>query len=111
MLSAMELSSGQRRWPCSTTRRSSSGWRDAEDTEGLINLPLGRARVQAVAFFKRQIDDSFRVSLRSKGNVVRTCRPPWGDGGHKNAAGCTSPAARGQTRHRRRLERASSCRS
>jgi phosphoesterase RecJ-like protein len=61
-----------------------------DDTEGLVNLPLAASEVMAVAMLKRQADDVFRVSLRSKGAVdVRTVASQWGGGGHHNAAGCT----------------------
>ena len=61
-----------------------------DDTEGLVNLPLGANEVLAVALFKRQSDGSCRVSLRSKPAVdVRGVASRWGGGGHRNAAGAT----------------------
>jgi bifunctional oligoribonuclease and PAP phosphatase NrnA len=61
-----------------------------DDTEGLVNLPLGAREVVAVALFKRQADGVYRVSLRSKGDIdVRAVAAKWSGGGHKNAAGCT----------------------
>lgn len=61
-----------------------------DDTEGLVNLPLGAREVAVVALFKRQNDGTIRVSLRSKGAVdVRAVAGAWGGGGHTNAAGCT----------------------
>jgi phosphoesterase RecJ-like protein len=61
-----------------------------DDTEGLVNLPLGAREVVAVALFKRQTDAVYRVSLRSKGDIdVRAVAAKWSGGGHKNAAGCT----------------------
>jgi phosphoesterase RecJ-like protein len=61
-----------------------------DDTEGLVNLPLGAREVGAVMLFKRQANDTFRVSLRSKGAVdVRSIAASVGGGGHQNAAGCT----------------------
>jgi bifunctional oligoribonuclease and PAP phosphatase NrnA len=61
-----------------------------EDTDGLINIPLTVKDIQAVAFFKEIARDSFRISLRSKGNVdVNRVANAFGGGGHKNAAGCT----------------------
>jgi bifunctional oligoribonuclease and PAP phosphatase NrnA len=60
-----------------------------DDTEGLVNLPLGAREVMAVALFKRLPTGLFRVSLRSKGDVdVRAVAAAWGGGGHRNAAGC-----------------------
>jgi phosphoesterase RecJ-like protein len=61
-----------------------------DDTEGLVNLPLGAREVVAVALLKRQNGNVFRVSLRSKGAVdVRAVAETWDGGGHQNAAGCT----------------------
>jgi phosphoesterase RecJ-like protein len=61
-----------------------------DDTEGLVNIPLGARDVLAVALFKRQADSSYRLSLRSKGAVdVRGVASRWHGGGHHNAAGCT----------------------
>jgi bifunctional oligoribonuclease and PAP phosphatase NrnA len=62
-----------------------------DDTEGLVNLPLGASGVLAVALFKRQNGDAWRISLRSKGNVdVREVATRWQGGGHRNAAGLTA---------------------
>ena len=61
-----------------------------DDTEGLVNLPLGAKEVAAVALVKAQGPDRHRVSLRSKGDVdVRAIASAWNGGGHRNAAGCT----------------------
>lgn len=61
-----------------------------DDTEGLVNLPLGAKEVVVVALFKGQPDGTYRVSLRSKGSVdVRTVAARWGGGGHTNAAACS----------------------
>jgi phosphoesterase RecJ-like protein len=71
-----------------------------DDTDGLVNIPLGAKDVVAVALIKLQAagrpaagDGSareFRVSLRSKGDVnVREVAQRWSGGGHTNAAGCT----------------------
>ena len=61
-----------------------------EDSDGLINIPLTVNDILAVAFFKEIAPDSFRVSLRSKGDVdVNRVATIFGGGGHKNAAGCT----------------------
>jgi phosphoesterase RecJ-like protein len=70
-----------------------------DDTEGLVNLPLGAAEIAAVALFKRQDGDVFRVSLRSKGPVdVRAIASLWNGGGHRNAAGCTMVGRYGEVR-------------
>lgn len=62
----------------------------ADDTEGLVNMPLGAREVVAAILLKKQKDDTWRVSLRSKGDVdVRAVATQWQGGGHRNAAGCT----------------------
>jgi phosphoesterase RecJ-like protein len=61
----------------------------ADDTEGLVNVPLGAREIVAVALFKTQ-NGALRLSLRSKGAVdVRSVAARWQGGGHRNAAGCT----------------------
>ena len=61
-----------------------------EDSDGLINVPLTVKEIQAVAFFKEIAPSSFRISMRSKGEVdVNRVANVFGGGGHKNAAGCT----------------------
>jgi phosphoesterase RecJ-like protein len=61
-----------------------------DDTEGLVNLPLAAREVTAVVLIKRQDATTYRLSLRSKGDVdVRAVAAQWQGGGHKNAAGCT----------------------
>jgi phosphoesterase RecJ-like protein len=68
-----------------------------DDTEGLVNLPLGAQEVVAVALFKRQSPDTCRVSLRSKGDVdVRAVADLWHGGGHRNASGLTIRCAEKQ---------------
>jgi phosphoesterase RecJ-like protein len=62
-----------------------------EDTEGLINLPLTVKEIQAVVFFKQIEGESYRVSMRSKGDIdIAAVAKEFGGGGHKNAAGCTA---------------------
>ena len=59
----------------------------ADDMEGLINLPLAARPVQAVVLFK-DLKDTLRVSLRSKGEIdIRAVAVTYGGGGHRNAAG------------------------
>jgi len=61
-----------------------------DDTEGLINEPLTVKEIQAVVFFKQIENDSYRVSMRSKGSIdIGSVAKEFGGGGHKNAAGCT----------------------
>jgi len=91
LLNAMELYHGDR---FAVLRFDDAMLRDCgatmDDTEGLVNLPLGAKEVAAVALFKGQADGTHRVSLRSKGAVdVRSVALRWGGGGHINAAACT----------------------
>jgi phosphoesterase RecJ-like protein len=61
-----------------------------DETDGLINLPLGVKAIQAAVFFKEAEDGHWRVSLRSKGEIdVGRVARGFGGGGHKNASGCT----------------------
>jgi phosphoesterase RecJ-like protein len=65
-----------------------------DDSEGLVNLPLGADGVQASILFKKQNGHTYRVSLRSKDDVdVRAIAELWNGGGHKNASGCTMTGA------------------
>ena len=65
-----------------------------EDTEGLINLPLTVKEIQAVVFFKQAENLTYRVSMRSKGDIdIGAVAKAFGGGGHKNAAGCTATGA------------------
>jgi phosphoesterase RecJ-like protein len=62
-----------------------------EDTEGLVNLPLTVKDIVAVAFFKEQGPDDWRVSMRSKGAIdVNAVAREFGGGGHANASGCSA---------------------
>ena len=62
----------------------------ADDTEGLINMPLTVREIQAVVFFKEADGGTFRISFRSKGAIdVGAVAGGFGGGGHRNAAGCT----------------------
>lgn len=72
-----------------------------DDTEGLVNLPLAAREVLAVALLKRQDATTFRVSLRSKGDVdVRALASECGGGGHRNAAGYTVVGEASEIRQR-----------
>ena len=89
----------------STVRRSASGrvaWlrqtldmqaranASDEDADGFVNYPLSCGEVEAVAFLKETAPGSYRISLRSKGDVnVARIAEKFGGGGHRNAAGCT----------------------
>ena len=66
-----------------------------DDTDGLVNLPLGAKEVMAVALVRKQTDTQYRVTLRSKGDVsVRSVAVQFGGGGHVNAAACSVPGSR-----------------
>ena len=83
-----------------------------EDTEGLINLPLTVKEIQAVVFFKEQEGDTYRVSMRSKGEIdIGAIAKEFGGGGHKNAAGCTvtGPIDALQKSFVEKIERAIDC--
>lgn len=70
-----------------------------DDTEGLVNLPLGARDIAVVALLKQQGADRYRVSLRSKGAVdVREVAARWNGGGHHNAAGCSIPGSAAEVR-------------
>jgi phosphoesterase RecJ-like protein len=72
-----------------------------EDADGLINIPLTVKDIEAVAFFKEISADSYRISMRSKGDVdVNRVANRFGGGGHKNAAGCTLNGAYPEVRKR-----------
>lgn len=65
-----------------------------DDTEGLVNLPLTVKDIQAVVFLKQQDGDTYRVSLRSKGDIdVCQVAQRFGGGGHRNASGCAASGA------------------
>jgi len=61
-----------------------------EDSEGIVNVALGMAGVDAVVFLCELPDGRVRMSLRSKGRLnVATIAARLGGGGHQDAAGCT----------------------
>ena len=61
-----------------------------EETEGIINFPLTVKKIQGAAFLKEIDPGTWRVSLRSKGDVnVNAVAKLFGGGGHKNASGCS----------------------
>ena len=73
---------------------------DADDLEGIVNLPLAAQEVRVVIFIK-ETADGLRVSLRSKAAIdIRRVAVSFGGGGHPNAAGFTvehpTPETRGQ---------------
>jgi bifunctional oligoribonuclease and PAP phosphatase NrnA len=61
-----------------------------EDCEGLVNYALSIQDVEVAAFFRELPNGSFRVSLRSKGQLnVADVATRFGGGGHKCAGGCS----------------------
>lgn len=60
---------------------------DAADTENFANFPRMMADIKVSAFF-REVEEGWKVSLRSKGGVnVAEIAEAFGGGGHRNAAG------------------------
>ncbi|MBI3046928.1 MAG: bifunctional oligoribonuclease/PAP phosphatase NrnA [Acidobacteria bacterium] len=92
VLSRMELDESGRLAMMTVDRRLASDCGGTyEDTEGLINLPLTVKEIQAVAFFKENAPDDWRVSMRSKDDVdIQAVARQFGGGGHKNASGCNA---------------------
>jgi phosphoesterase RecJ-like protein len=61
-----------------------------EDSEGIVNVALGMAGIDAVVFLRELPDGHIRISLRSKGRLnVAAIAARLGGGGHQNASGCT----------------------
>lgn len=58
------------------------------DNNGFVNIPLSARDVEAVIYMREIGPDSYRVSLRSKGDLnVAKIAERFGGGGHRNAAG------------------------
>jgi phosphoesterase RecJ-like protein len=92
VLSRMEIDASGRLATLSVDRRlAAECGATYEDTEGLINFPLTVKDIQAVAFFKENGPDDWRVSMRSKGSIdINAVAKQFGGGGHKNASGCSA---------------------
>lgn len=61
----------------------------AEDTEEFVDFPRKIKDVEVAVFFRQDSNDSFKISLRSKGKVdVQKIARDFGGGGHAPAAGC-----------------------
>jgi bifunctional oligoribonuclease and PAP phosphatase NrnA len=59
------------------------------DNNGFVNIPLAAREVEAVAYMRESLPNTYRVSLRSKDGIdVSRVAEKFGGGGHKNAAGC-----------------------
>jgi phosphoesterase RecJ-like protein len=91
VLNGMQFDATERIATLSVTRQmAADAGATYEDTEGLVNFPLSAKEVVAVAFFKENGTDDWRVSLRSKGTIdVNAVAREFGGGGHKNASGCS----------------------
>jgi phosphoesterase RecJ-like protein len=71
-----------------------------EDCEGIVNVALSMAQVDAVVFLSELPDGRVRMSLRSKGGLdVAAIATRLGGGGHQNSAGCTLQGAIPQALH------------
>lgn len=58
------------------------------DNNGFVNMPLAAREVVASLYMREVAPESYRVSLRSKGDInVAKIAEKFGGGGHKNAAG------------------------
>lgn len=58
------------------------------DNNGFVNMPLAAREVVAALYMREVGPESYRVSLRSKGEInVAKIAEKFGGGGHKNAAG------------------------
>ena len=58
------------------------------DNNGFVNIPLAARDVEAVIYMREIGSGSYRVSLRSKGDLnVAKIAERFGGGGHRNAAG------------------------
>ena len=58
------------------------------DNNGFVNIPLAARDIVACVYMREVGENSYRVSLRSKGDInVAKVAERWGGGGHRNAAG------------------------
>lgn len=58
------------------------------DNNGFVNMPLAAREVVASVYMREVAPNSYRVSLRSKGDInVARIAEKFGGGGHKNASG------------------------
>jgi len=59
------------------------------DNNGFVNIPLAAKDVLAAFYMREVSEQTYRVSLRSKGEInVARIAERFDGGGHKNAAGC-----------------------
>ena len=58
------------------------------DNNGFVNIPLAAREILACVYMRETGANTYRVSLRSKGDInVAKVAERWGGGGHRNAAG------------------------
>jgi len=81
---------GSLAWIWVTSEQMEHAGAREEDCEGLVNYALSIQDVEVAAFFRELPDGSFRVSLRSKGQLnVAEVAARFGGGGHECASGCS----------------------
>lgn len=81
--------SGRVAWMRQTLKMKETSGAVDGDNNGFVNIPLAARDVVAVVYMREVGPQSFRISLRSKGNInVAKIAEQFGGGGHKNAAGC-----------------------
>jgi bifunctional oligoribonuclease and PAP phosphatase NrnA len=81
--------SGTVAWMRQSLEMSESSEAVDGDNNGFVNIPLSAKDIQAVVYMREVQPNTFRVSLRSKGNInVARVAEKFGGGGHKNASGC-----------------------
>jgi len=81
---------GSLAWIWVTSEQMEHAGAKEEDCEGLVNYALSIQDVEVAAFFRELPDGSFRVSLRSKGQLnVAEVAARFGGGGHECASGCS----------------------
>jgi phosphoesterase RecJ-like protein len=81
-------SEGKIAWLKLTERMLEETGSTAADSEGMVNYALSVDGVKVCALFKQEQGESYRVSLRSRGEQdVSTVAQHFGGGGHRNAAG------------------------
>jgi len=88
MLKTLEIHDDRVATAILTREMFDSAGASSSDTEGLIDHPRSIAGVDAVALIRQVDDKSFKVSLRSRGDIdVEKLARQHGGGGHRNAAG------------------------
>lgn len=89
MLDTLELN-GTVAIACITSQMFADTGTTSTDTENLVNFSLQMDDVRVSALIRQVGESSWKVSLRSKGDIdVSRVAVQFGGGGHKNAAGCT----------------------